>query len=362
MSKIKVAVAMSGGVDSSVAAALLKDKGYEVVGLTMRLWACKTAASANKKLCCSLNDTEDAKKVCCLLAVPHYTVDFRKEFNKQVIEPFCENYRRGITPNPCILCNQKIKFDLLLEKAKSLGFNFLATGHYAKIQPPFLLKGKDDNNDQSYWLYGVKEKNLKNILMPLGIYTKTQVRELARKYHLNVAGKPKSQEICFIQDNNYRNFMKQYSVKEKHGAIVDKNGKVLGAHKGVSNFTIGQRSGLGISAGKRVYVCRIVPEENKVVIGDEKDVYSSELIVKNVNWFVHIEKFPLKTKVKIRYKHKEADAAIYKSDKILYKIVFDQPQWAVTPGQSAVFYAGNKVLGGGEITHPLFLKEGIEGS
>ena len=349
MSKIKVAVAMSGGVDSSVAVALLKDQGYEVVGITMRLWACKTVTPANKKLCCSLNDTEDAKKVCCLLEIPHYTVDFRKEFSKQVIEPFCGSYQQGITPNPCILCNKEIKFDLLLKKAKVLGFNFLATGHYANIQPPFLLKGKDENNDQSYWLYGIKEKNLKNILMPLGIYTKPEVRELARKYNLNVAEKPKSQEICFIQDNNYRNFMKHYDIKENSGEIVDKNGKVLGAHKGVSNFTIGQRSGLGISAGKRVYVSKIIPEENMVIIGNEKDVYSTELTVKNVNWLSAVEKFPFKTEVKIRYKHKEADAAIYKLSKILYKIVFDKPQWAVTPGQSAVFYDGNKVLGGGEI-------------
>ncbi|OGS25450.1 MAG: tRNA 2-thiouridine(34) synthase MnmA [Elusimicrobia bacterium RIFOXYB2_FULL_48_7] len=359
MKNPKVAVAMSGGVDSSVAAALLKAQGYDTAGITMRLWSCEEApAGAAKnpgKLCCSYNDALDARKVAGKLGIPHYIVDYRQEFSVQVVKPFCENYRKGRTPNPCVLCNEKIKFGLLLKKIKALGFDYLATGHYASIirdpktDSVLLKKGKDDRNDQSYWLYSVKPGNLKHILLPLGGLTKEEVRGLAKKYRLHTAEKPKSQEICFIQDNNYRAFLRQYSKHERPGRIIDKNGKILGRHAGVSNFTLGQRSGLGISAGRRIYVIKRIPEKKLVVVGDEKDVYSSEFTAKNVNWLVKPGRFPLKAQVKIRYTNKGSAGTIYKLGKILYKIVLEQPQWALTPGQSAVFYNGSTLLGGGII-------------
>jgi len=354
--KHKVAVAMSGGVDSSVTALLLKQNGYEVVGITFKIWKCKSEEMSYKtKTCCSEKDVADAKNVCSKIGIPHYTFDFYNEFEKYVINPFCESYMKGLTPNPCILCNKHIKFDLLYKKIKTLGFDYLATGHYARIEKKgvnyYLKKGKDPRNEQSYWLYILDQNILCRLLMPLGNYTKTEVRDIAKNSGLPVADKPKSQEICFISEKNYRNFIqKNFNRNElEKGPIVDTKNNVLGYHSGIFNYTIGQREGLGISLGKRIYVAKILPEKNTIVVDEEKNIYSKEIFIRDTNWINKDLKFPLRAKVRIRYKHEESLATIYKINKNFYKIIFDKPQWAPTPGQSAVIYKGDIVLGGGII-------------
>jgi len=357
--KTKVAVAMSGGVDSSVTALLLKKAGHEVIGITLKIWQCKPEEISYKtKLCCSEKDVEDAKNVCSKIGIPHYTFDFYNEFEKYVIDPFCESYMKGLTPNPCILCNRHIKFDLLYKKIKTLGFDYLATGHYARIEKKgatyYLKKGKDTKNEQSYWLYVLDQNILEHVLMPLGNRTKTEVRTIAKNSGLPVADKPKSQEICFITEKNYRSFI-QKNIKKSHqlkkGPIVDTKNNVLGYHSGIFNFTIGQREGLGLSLGKRMYVKKIIPEKNTIVVDEEENIYSKEIFVGETNWINKDEnlKFPLRARVRIRYKHKEELAFIYPFGKKFYRIVFDKPQWAPTPGQSAVIYKGDIVLGGGII-------------
>ncbi len=356
--KPKVAVAMSGGVDSSVSALLLKQAGYNVVGITLKIWKCKENPQdypERKKLCCSGQDIEDAKKVCSKIDIPHYVFDFYPVFEKYVIDPFCKSYLKGLTPNPCILCNKFIKFKLLYKKIRSIGFDYLATGHYAKIEKKdktyYLKKGKDPENEQSYWLYVLNQDILSHLLMPLGDYTKKEVRLIAKNSELPVAEKPKSQEICFISEGDYRSFiLKKTKIKKQTpGKIIDINGNVLGTHSGVFNYTIGQRRGLGISTGEKLYVVDIIPEENTVIVGTEKNVYLKEITIGNTNWITKKIKFPLRAKVKIRYKHKEDTADICPFGKKFYKIIFDRPQWAPTPGQSAVIYKKDIVLGGGVI-------------
>lgn len=355
--KNSVAVAMSGGVDSSVAACILKQQGFNVIGVTMRVWSCKDL-SERKKLCYSLTDLEDAKKVAYILGIPHYVIDLRKEFEKFVIEPLLKNYLNGFTPNPCVLCNQKIKFDFLLRKILSMGINYLATGHYARIikvrsskeDGQFLLKkAKDINSDQSYWLYSIPKCNLKYVLFPLGDLTKEKVREIAKNYSLHVAEKPKSQELCFITNGDYRKFLESRLKNSRSGNIIDINGNLIGKHNGIFQFTIGQRTGLNISTGKRIYVKDIIPQENKVIICERKELYKSECNISNVNWIIEGSKYWKNIKVRIRYKHEEANAEIYQLKKDLYRIKFKEPQFAITPGQSAVVYYNDIVLGGGII-------------
>lgn len=351
----KVLVAMSGGVDSSVAALLLKAQGYEVVGVTLRLWH---SGDDRRRAggCCAIGDISDARRVCNHLGIKHYVLNMEKEFHEFVVKNFVSEYLRGRTPNPCVVCNEKIKFDILLKKMRSLDFDFLATGHYARIKESkgeFLLKkGKDPLKDQSYFLYCLTQKELKNLLFPVGDYTKVQIRAIARKHNLPVAHKPDSQEICFV-DKDYASFLRKYFPVRKDefrpGPIINKKGKILGWHRGFPFYTIGQRKGLGISSSAPLYVNKIIPEKNIIVVGDKADVFSRKLVVGKVTWVSDKKpRLPSKVKVKIRRQHKPAQAVIAKCGRKI-EVRFKIPQLAVTPGQSAVFYKGETIIGGGII-------------
>ncbi|MCX7918641.1 MAG: tRNA 2-thiouridine(34) synthase MnmA [bacterium] len=350
--KPKIAVAMSGGVDSSTAAALLKQSGYTVVGITMRLWS-------EASRCCGVGDIDDARRVCTQLDIPFYVMNYEQEFKLYVIDYFCREYVNGRTPNPCILCNQEIKFHFLLDKSAALGIEQLATGHYANIEYDsqksryLLKKGVDKAKDQSYALFSMKQEQLARIQFPLGKYTKPQTRKLARQFGLPVSDKPDSQEICFIPDNDYIRFIqKELALQPQEGYIVDLAGRKLGKHQGIYRYTIGQRSGLGISAGRPLYVVGIDAKKNEVIVGGAEDVYRDELVVDTLNWIAFDTLTePIVAQVKIRYKHEPADAVITPNPRLANSVIvkFNQPQRAVTPGQAAVFYQDDIVLGGGWI-------------
>lgn len=349
--KKRIVVAMSGGVDSSVSAALLKRQGYEVIGLTM----CFNLAEKNdnKPSCCGLAGIEDARRVCQNLGIRHYVLNLNKDFYQEVIKNFYQEYLSGRTPNPCIRCNQFIKFGILLKKAINLGAQFMATGHYARIvKSPsgyLLKKAKDRKKDQSYFLYGLTQTQLKYVIFPLGGLTKPKVRELAGDFGLKVATKQDSQEICFLPDGKYGDFIKAKGKDNiKPGNFVDKKGNILGLHQGVGFYTIGQRHGLRIAAEHPLYVTKIDVKHNRVSIGQREEVYKSEFIIKDTHFLGKFPKKKIEIKVRIRYNHKEALAVVY-PDKDKQKVVFKQPQFAVTPGQSAVFYDKDTVLGGGII-------------
>ena len=364
MSSKRVVVAMSGGVDSSVTAALLKDRGFKVIGITMQIWE----RSREGGSCCGIDNIEDAKKVAYRLGIPHYVLNFRNIFKQKVIANFCEEYREGRTPNPCIRCNQYIKFDALLKKARQLGADYIATGHYAKIDYDkqrkryMLKKGVDFQKDQSYVLYVMNQKQLQQTIMPLGDFTKSQVREIAKDKDLPVANRPESQEICFIPDNHYGDFLEGYIPERTNsGPIVNKEGKIIGKHRGIIFYTIGQRKGIGIADREPLYVTSIDKESNTIAVGRKKEVYSDELLADNVN-FICVDKLeaPMKVEVKIRYLHPPASATVIPQDKDRVKVKFNQPQWAITPGQAVVFYLpaknkdrqagdGDTVVGGGTI-------------
>lgn len=359
--KKRVVVAMSGGVDSSVAAALLKAQGYEVIGLTMCFSAVGGPAfggnswelETHKPSCCGLTGIEDARRVCQVLGIRHYVINLNKDFSRQVIQNFCREYLSGRTPNPCVRCNQFIKFGILLKKAINLGAQFLATGHYARIvkspQGYLLKKAKDLKKDQSYFLYRLTQAQLKHVIFPLGNFTKAKVRQLAGDFGLKVAEKQDSQEICFLPNGKYGDFIKasgQGTVKP--GNFVDKNGNILGLHQGVAFYTIGQRHGLGITAGYPLYVTRINARDNRVSLGPRQEVYKSEFIIKEAHFLGKPPKKKIEIKVRIRYNHQEALATVYPG-KDKQKVIFKQPQFAVTPGQSAVFYDKDTVLSGGII-------------
>lgn len=347
----RVFVAMSGGVDSSVAAALLKEQGYEVIGLTMCF---NLAESSGKKpSCCGLVGIEDARRVTQKLGIRHYIVNLNKDFSRKVIQNFCQEYISGRTPNPCVRCNQFIKFGILFKKAISLGAQFLATGHYARIvksrQGYLLKKAKDLKKDQSYFLYRLNQGQLKQIIFPLGNYTKPQVRGMACDFKLNVAEKQDSQEICFLPDGEYGDLIKaKGSNRVRPGYLVDKNGTILGKHKGIPFYTIGQRQGLGIAKGYPLYVTQINAKNNQVTVGTRDDACKKEFLAKDVHLLGSPFKKKVEINVKIRYNHKESLAVVYPVKGGL-KTCFKQPQFAITPGQSAVFYQGSTVLGGGII-------------
>jgi len=349
----RVVAAMSGGVDSSVAAAVLKERGFEVIGITMQIWE----RSRDWGGCCGTDNIEDAKKVAYRLGISHYVLDFREIFREKVIADFCEEYKQGRTPNPCIRCNQYVKFGALFKKAKELGADYVVTGHYARIEYDegrgkyLLKKGVDSKKDQSYVLYTMTQEQLKHTLLPLGEFTKEKVRETASELGLPVAGKPESQEICFIPNDNYRDFLQSYMQEEAEpGNIMDKTGKIIGEHRGVLFYTIGQRKGLGISAKEPLYVLAIDKANNSIVVGRKEDVYASELIAGSLNYIsTERPEGRLKVKAKIRYLHQPSEAVVIPIDGKEARVKFKEPQWAVTPGQAVVFYNGDTVIGGGTI-------------
>ncbi|MDD5408994.1 MAG: tRNA 2-thiouridine(34) synthase MnmA [Candidatus Omnitrophica bacterium] len=347
----RVVVAMSGGVDSSVAAGLLKDQGYEVIGLTM----CFNLAEkeGNKPSCCGLTAIEDARRVAQKLGIRHYVLNLNEDFSSKVISNFYREYLSGRTPNPCVRCNQFIKFGILFKKAVNLGARFLATGHYARIvkskEGYLLKKAKDIKKDQSYFLYRLNRGQLQQVIFPLGDYTKPEVRVMASELKLNVAEKKDSQEICFLPDGGYGDLIKaRGSNCVKPGYLVDENGVIIGKHKGFPFYTIGQRQGLGIARGYPVYVTQINAGKNQITVGNRQDACKNEFLVKDVRFLTGPFKKKIEINVKIRYNHKESPAAVYPVKGKL-KVCFREPQFAITPGQSAVFYKGDTVLGGGII-------------
>ena len=355
MSKGRVIVAMSGGVDSSVAALLLRDQGYEVIGVTMRLWTVeRDDLPAVSKRCCSVEDVDDARRVCQVIGAPHYFMNFEREFQKHVVDYFVQEYGRGRTPHPCLACNDKIKFDFLLRRAMFLDADYIATGHYARIRHNGnglqLLKGVDARKDQSYVLFTLGQPELKRLLLPVGEYPKDRIRELAAEAALPVANKPDSQEICFIPDDDYRKFVGE-RAKPTPGDMVDSTGTVLGRHPGIQFFTVGQRRGLGLNgnSGKPMFVVRIDSEANQVVLGAEQALMRTTLWASRVNFTSGgAPETPMQVTAKIRYKATDAPATVSAMGDWA-EIRFQEPQRAVTPGQAVVFYRGDELVGGGII-------------
>ena len=356
----RVVLAMSGGVDSSAAAVLLQRQGYEVIGLFMRTGAHSDARDArpdNKKGCCSAIDAGDARRVADKLDIPFYALDFEAEFGK-IMDYFADEYLRGRTPNPCVVCNTWLKFGQLWAFAQQLGADAIATGHYAQILhgpdgEPQLHRGADPDKDQSYVLYGIKRQILKHLLFPVGGYTKTEIRAIARDAGLRgVADKPDSVEICFVPSGDHTDVVrKRRPDAVLAGVIREKDGTILGSHDGYDRFTVGQRKGLGIAAGKKRYVLEVIPATREVVVGDESDLLAEGLSASGVNWLIDAPEFPRDCHVKIRYRHAGCPATVstVSGDPTVASVRFQVPQTAVTPGQAAVFYSGSRVLGGGWI-------------
>jgi len=362
-----VAVAMSGGVDSSAVAALLQQQGHAVVGLTMQLWNQRRLPELQgggpaQHRCCSLDDVYDAKAVAQHLNFPHYVVNFEEQFEARVVRPFVDQYLAGRTPIACTNCNTDVKFEPLLRMARQIGAERLATGHYARIRKNDhtgrweLLRARDETKDQSYFLWGLSQEQLSRSDFPLGELTKEDVRALARRVNLPVAEKPESMELCFVPTGNYVQFIQAYSqergipLRNGEGEIVDENGDVIGRHNGVYNFTVGQRKGLGFADGKPRYVLSIDPEKNRVVVGEDDVLRKTVCEVEGVNW-ISCERpsVAIRAFAKIRHKHEPAPATVEPLDAGRARVTFDTPQRAITPGQAAIFYRGDTVLGGGWI-------------
>ncbi|KAF1086604.1 tRNA-specific 2-thiouridylase MnmA [Sporotomaculum syntrophicum] len=358
--KKTVVVAMSGGVDSSVTAALLIEQGYDVIGITMQVWDPKiTEVDGDFVGCCSLAAVEDARSVANKLGIPYYVLNFYDLFRQSVVDNFCREYLNGRTPNPCVVCNRKIKFGALLSKALTLGAKFMATGHYARISYEesagryTLRKARDYHKDQTYFLYNLTQPQLAHTLMPLGEYTKDEVRFMAAERGLRVADKPESQEICFVPDNNYRNFLRENADNSviKPGPFLDLDGREIGRHQGIPFYTIGQRRGLGLAMGERVYVVDIDPAHNAVVVGPEEALDRTTLVAEDLN-FISIAGLTGSEQVqaKIRYNSPPAPATITPLTGNRVQVKFAAPQRAIAPGQAVVFYRDDYLLGGGTIT------------
>ena len=349
---MKALIAMSGGVDSSVAALLTKQK-MESIGCTMRLYSPSDDTYNAHSSCCSLEDVEDARSVCYRLGIPYYVFNFSSDFEEKIIKKFVNSYIQGVTPNPCIDCNRYMKFDKLFDRMKQLECNYVVTGHYARIEQKdgkfVLKKALDNTKDQSYVLYSMTQYELSHTLFPLGNLRKSEVRELAEKNGFVNAKKKDSQDICFVPDKDYASFIEKYSGKVSTGNFIDKSGKILGAHKGIIHYTIGQRKGLGISSSSPLFVCDINAKNNTVTLGQSEDLFSIQAKVSDFHLISGESlKDEIKCKVKTRYRQKEQDAAVYPTE-YGAEIVFDTPQRAITPGQAAVLYDGDIVLGGGVI-------------
>jgi tRNA-specific 2-thiouridylase len=368
MSTKTIAVAMSGGVDSSTVAAMLRAEGHNVVGLTMQLWNQRRLAGhegmpeAVQGRCCSLDDVYDARRVAETIGIPYYVVNHEERFERDVVQPFVQDYLSGRTPIPCSLCNNHLKFDQLLIVARQIGADTLATGHYARVEfdekrGRWLLKRPADlAKDQTYFLFGLTQEQLSRTIFPLGGMTKPAVRELARKHGLALAEKPDSQEICFVPGGDYKRFLDAYlaergeALPDTSGELVTTNGRVIGEHQGVHNFTVGQRKGLGVATGSPLYVIKINGEAGQVVVGNSEQLYSNKLRVRRAN-LIAVEDLtePMRVTAKIRHRHEPAPAFLEKSTDDELVLTFDQPQRAITPGQAAVFYDGDVVVGGGWI-------------
>ena len=349
----KIIVAMSGGVDSSTTAALLREQGHDVSGITMQLWDYADGETG----CCSLNDVFDARQAANQIGIEHHVVNYKNDFQKYVVSDFINKYYKGQTPNPCVMCNEYMKFDFLLKKSLELGADYLATGHYAKITRQsdgnFLLeKGVDRFKDQSYFLFTLSNKEMSRLLFPLGSFSKDKVRKISEGFNLTVATKKESQDVCFIA-KDYRKFVETNSNKnlKKYGVIKDLDGNKLGEHDGIQNFTIGQRRKLGISSDSPKYVVSINYNNSDVIVGEESDLYSDFLYASNLNWSVNKEEIPkLNISAKVRYRSPEAEVKINFIDSNNIFVKFKEPQRALTPGQAIVFYSGTQVVGGGWIS------------
>lgn len=345
---------MSGGVDSSVTAYMLKEQGWNVIGITMKVWPQDCISRAEDK-CCGPSAIADARGVAHALDVPHYVVDEADEFEKTVIDYFASEYKAGRTPNPCVLCNEKLKFGNLWNKAKALGADFIATGHYAIIEhgpeSSTLRKGVDAGKDQSYFLFSLRQEQLRRALTPLGEMTKPEIREIARKLGLRVADKVDSQEICFVPGNDYKAFLRSHLGEDEFhpGGIYDLEGNYIAPHDGIELYTVGQRKGLPGGSPRPRYVIDIDPDASRVIVGFEEDLVKEEFEIDNVNWLEGLPEEPIQGAVKIRYAHPGADATIHPLSETRARVSLHVPQRAVTPGQAAVVYVGDKVLGGGWI-------------
>jgi tRNA-specific 2-thiouridylase len=362
-----IAVAMSGGVDSSTVAAMLRAEGHQLVGLTMQLWNQRRLAGkagmpeSTHGRCCSIDDVYDARRVSEQLGIPYYVVNHEERFENDVVRPFVSEYLAGRTPIPCSLCNNHLKFDQLLLVARQIGAERIATGHYARVQYDeqrgrwLLRRPVDETKDQTYFLFGLTQEQLSRTLFPLGELRKTEVRELARQHRLSIAEKPDSQEICFIPGGDYKRFINAYleeqgeSLPDTTGELVTTSGEVVAEHAGVHNFTVGQRKGLGVATGSPLYVIQVAGEKNQVVVGAEEQLYTRTMRLRDLNWISIAElRGPLRVTAKIRHKHTPAAAMVEPhGDEVL--VTFEEPQRAVTPGQAAVFYDRDIVVGGGWI-------------
>lgn len=355
--KKKAVIAMSGGVDSSVAAYFMTKAGYDCIGVTMKLYRNGDADIKQEKTCCSLNDAEDAGGVARSFGMPFYVLDFTDDFEKEVIQRFVDTYVEGGTPNPCIECNRYMKFQRLMQRMYELSFDYIVTGHYARVEYDkdlgryLLKKGVDASKDQSYVLYNLTQEQLSHTLFPLGEYHKTEIRDIAQREGFVNADKPDSQDICFVPDGDYAGFIERYCRKSfPEGDFVDETGTVLGRHKGIIRYTIGQRKGLGLALPESLYVCEKRLDANEVVLGKNERLFKDTLEASDLNWIAFEDVTgPVRCKAKIRYKQKEADAVVEKIGEDKVRVRFDEPQRGITCGQAVVFYDGDIVLGGGKI-------------
>ncbi|BAF59237.1 predicted tRNA(5-methylaminomethyl-2-thiouridylate) methyltransferase [Pelotomaculum thermopropionicum SI] len=357
MEKTKVVVAMSGGVDSSVTAALLLEQGFEVIGITMQIWnPGEEAESKGERTCCSLTAIDDARRVADKLGISHYVLNFRSIFEEKVIDYFTSEYLRGRTPNPCIACNRYVKFEALLDRALSIGAEYIATGHYARLGYSgeygryTVRRPVDRRKDQTYVLYGMTQRQIARTMMPLGNYTKGQVRKIAEDFGLPVAGKAESQEICFILDDDYRRFLREKAAGIKPGPFLNMKGEVIGRHNGIPFYTVGQRRGLGLAAGERLYVVKIDPENNAITLGPEEAVWGRSLIAADVNLILYesLEE-PLEVEAQVRYNARTSPATLVPLPEGRVGVHFHTPQRSITPGQAVVFYRGDYLIGGATI-------------